>query len=202
MVSQVHAINPENSFVQGSQWYCNTGFKKVGGKCEKVINPENSFVQGSQWYCNTGFKKVGGKCEKVINPENSFVQGSQWYCNTGFKKVGGKCSAMSPEEAEQQRTRVMAARVSAASREFFIDDEKFTLSEISRKCEVYRYGDNYGDVECRGSKFRVIERKCEAYFSEKYEKIGELGCRGSDLRPIERYCTATMYSDLYAEIDC
>ena len=197
-------IKPENSFHQGSQWYCNTGFKKVGDKCQKVIKPENSFHQGSQWYCNTGFKKVGDKCQKVIKPENSFHQGSQWYCNTGFKKVGDQCSAMSPEEAKQQRIQqqILAARARAASREFFIDDEKFTLSEISRKCEVYRWSDNYGDVECSGSKFRVIQRKCEAYFSGKYEKTGELDCRGSELRPIERNCTATMYSDNYGEIGC
>lgn len=111
---------------------------------------------------------------------------------------------MTPEEAERQRIQMqlLAAQARAASREFYVDDERFTLSEISRKCEVYRYSDNYGDVECSGSKFRVIERKCEAYFSGKYEKSGELECRGSDLRPIERYCSTTMYSDNYGDIDC
>ena len=111
---------------------------------------------------------------------------------------------MTLEEAEIQRIQlqILATRARAASREFYVDGEKFTLSEISRKCEVYRYSDNYGDVECSGSKFRVIERKCEAYFSEKYQKIGELECRGSELRPIERYCETTMYSDYYGDIDC
>ena len=111
---------------------------------------------------------------------------------------------MTLEEIEQQRIQqqILVARARAASREFSIDDEKFTLSEISRKCEVYRWSDNYGDVECSGSKFRVIQRKCEAYFSGKYEKTGELECRGSDLRRIERYCSTTMYSDNYGEIDC
>jgi hypothetical protein len=111
---------------------------------------------------------------------------------------------MTPEEIEQQRIQqqILVARARAASREFLIDDEKFTLSEISRKCEVYRWSDNYGDVECSGSKFRVIQRKCEAYFSGKYEKTGELECRGSDLRPIQNYCSTTMYSDNYGEIDC
>ena len=141
---------------------------------------------------------------QVINPENSFVQGGQWYCNNGYSRVGNECQQMTPEEAERQRIQMqtLAAQARAASSEFFVDDERFTLSEISRKCEVYRYSDKYGEVECSGSKFRVIERKCEAYFSGKYEKSGDLECRGGDLRPVERYCSATMYSDKYGDIGC
>ena len=139
-------------------------------------------------------------------PDNAQLNafGSGWVCRNGFKNVGGTCKKMTPEEAEQQRIQIqmLAARARAASREFYVDDEKFTLSEISRKCEVYRHSDNYGDVECSGSKFRVIQRKCEAYFSGKYEKSGELECRGSDLRPIERYCSTSMYSDQYGDIEC
>ena len=109
---------------------------------------------------------------------------------------------MTPEEAEQQRIQMQIMVARTASREFYVDDEEFTLSEVSRKCEVYRYSDNYGDVECSGSKFRVIEWKCEAYFSGKFEKSGELDCQGGDLRSIERYCSTTMYSDSYGDIDC
>ena len=170
--------------------------------------PENAKlnIYGNGWVCNSGYKRVGNGCEVVSIPENAKlnIYGNSWVCNSGYKRVSSKCQRMTPQEAEQQRIQmqVLAARARAASREFFVDDKRFTLSEISRRCEVYRYGDNYGDVECAGSKFRVIERKCEAYFSGKYEKTGELECRGSELRPIERYCGATMYSDSYAEIDC
>ena len=138
------------------------------------------------------------------NPANSYVYGSNWYCNEGYKKIGNECQKMTPQEAERHRIQMqlLAAHSRKTSKEFYVDDEKFTLKEISRKCEVYRYSDNYGDVECSGSKFRVIERKCEAYFSGKYEKSGELECRGSELKPIERYCSTTMYSDSYGEIDC
>ena len=143
---------------------------------------------------------------QVVIPQNAKLNlsGNGWVCETGYKRSGGGCITMTLEEIEQQRIQqqILVARARAASREFSIDDEKFTLSEISRKCEVYRWSDNYGDVECSGSKFRVIQRKCEAYFSGKYEKTGELECRGSDLRRIERYCSTTMYSDNYGEIDC
>ena len=54
----------------------------------QTSNPENSFVQGGNWYCNNGYKKAGNECQKVINPENSFVQGDNWYCNNGYKKAG------------------------------------------------------------------------------------------------------------------
>ena len=112
---------------------------------------------------------------QVNIPENAKLDmyGTGWVCNRGFKKVGNGCQVMSPEEVEQQRIQMqmLAARAKTESREFFVDDERFTLSGVSRKCEVYRYSDNYGDVECSGSKYRVIERKCEAYFSGKYEKL-------------------------------
>ena len=143
---------------------------------------------------------------QISMPENAQlnVYGNGWVCQMGFKRVSQSCIEMSPEEAEQQRIQMqmLAARARAMNKEFYVDGEKFTLSEISRKCDVYRYSDNYGDIECSGSKLRVIERKCEAYFSGRYEKTGELECRGSDLNPIERNCSATMYSDSYADIDC
>ena len=171
---------------------------------QEIKNPPNSYISGSNWYCNIGYKRNGQKCDKVIKPENSYYSGSNWYCNIGYKRNGNECTKMTPQEAEQQRIQMamIAAQARAANREFYIDGEKFTLRDISRKCEVYRYSDNYGDVECRGYEFRVIERKCEAYFSGKYEKSGELECRGSDFRPIERYCSTTMYSDNYGDIDC
>ena len=82
---------PANSWVQGENWYCNSGFKKVGEKCVSINPPANSWVQGANWYCNSGFKKVGKQCVSINPPANSWVQGENWYCNSGFKKVGDKC---------------------------------------------------------------------------------------------------------------
>jgi hypothetical protein len=170
--------------------------------------PKNAKLNlfGDGWVCQNGFKQSGNQCVQVTMPKNAKLNlfGDGWVCQNGFKQSGQTCIRMTPDEAEMQRIQIqiLAAQASAASREFYVDDDKFTLSEISRKCEVYRYSDNYGDVECRGSKFRVIERKCEAYFSSEYEKSGEIECRGSELRPVERYCTASMYSDQYGDIDC
>ena len=170
--------------------------------------PENAQLNayGNGWTCKRGFRQSGQGCIRVSIPENAQLNayGNDWTCSQGYKRVGAECRQMTPEEAEQQRIQmqILAAQARAASREFFVDGERFTLSEISSKCEVYRYSDNYGEMECSGSKFRVIERKCEAYFSGESAKEGELECRGSDLRPIERYCSASMYSDSYGDIDC
>jgi len=82
----------------------------------------------------------------------------------------------------------------------YINGYNFSLSDIERKCEIYKYSDNYGELDCSDSKFKVIEKKCEVYFSGTNE--GEFECRGRDLKIIERKCTATMYSDSYAEIEC
>lgn len=81
-----------------------------------------------------------------------------------------------------------------------IEGHNFSLRDVERKCEVYKYSDSYGDVECRGSSLRAIERKCEAYFYES--QAGELECRGREFRDIERQCSVSMYSGNYGEISC
>ena len=164
--------------------------------------PANAYLIDNQWYCNNGYRRKGNSCVKFAVPDNAYVYGSIWMCNQGYKKVGNACYKMTPQEAELQRLQILTAQARERSEGFMVDDERFTLSEIERKCEVYRYSENYGDVECSGSKLRIVERKCEAYFSGKFETEGELECNGNDLRPIERYCTTSMYSNNYAEIDC
>ena len=86
------------------------------------------------------------------------------------------------------------------ARDVYIDGEQISLRDVARKCEVYKYSDDYGEVECRGSKFRQIERKCEVYFYD--QENGELECRGGDLNPVERYCSVYMYSDSYGDMSC
>ena len=85
------AGQPANSFVSGANWYCNSGFRKAGDRCEALVVPENAFVSGASWYCNSGFRKVGDRCEALVVPENAFVSGANWYCNSGFRKVGDQC---------------------------------------------------------------------------------------------------------------
>jgi len=85
---------PANAFVSGSNWYCKEGFRKVGNECEALVVPQNAFVSGSNWYCKEGFRKVGNQCEALVVPDNAFVSGSNWYCKEGFRKVGSKCEAL------------------------------------------------------------------------------------------------------------
>ncbi len=168
----------------------------------KIDVPPNAHAFGSSWLCNQGYKKRGDGCVKIDVPPNAHAYGSSWLCNQGYKKRGDGCTTMSPQEAEAQKKALSAAARASRDEEFFVDDERFTLREIARKCEVYRYSENYGDVECSGSKFRVIERKCEAYFYDAQESSGEIECRGSELRKIERHCTVEMYSDDYGDMSC
>ena len=98
-IDSIHSSDPEarkagppaNSFVSGANWYCNSGFRKVGDRCEALVVPENAFVSGANWYCNSGFRKVGDRCEALVVPENAFVSGANWYCNSGYRKVGDQC---------------------------------------------------------------------------------------------------------------
>lgn len=91
---------PANSWVSGSNWYCNDGYKRVGNSCEKLNVPRNAWVSGSNWYCNDGFKKVGDQCEALNVPANAWVSGSNWYCNDGYRKVGERCERLNvPQNA-------------------------------------------------------------------------------------------------------
>tara|TARA_Y100000768_G_C23610992_1_gene510524 strand:+ start:157 stop:453 length:297 start_codon:yes stop_codon:yes gene_type:complete len=78
----------------------------------------------------------------------------------------------------------------------------FTLRDIEKKCEVWRWSDNFGDIECRGSDLKIIEKKCEAYFWNRGDDYGDVECRGSDLKIIEKECEVWMWSDDWGDIDC
>ena len=78
----------------------------------------------------------------------------------------------------------------------------FTLRDVENRCEVWRWSESWGDIECSSSDMRIVEQKCEAWFSDPSENYAYIECRGSDLRPIENRCTAWMYSDSYGYIQC
>ena len=98
---------------------------------------------------------------------------------------------------------ILCHSVVAKDLTFYVDGDELTLRNVERKCEVYRYDGSYGELECRGSQYRRMARKCEVYFPDAaVGSPGEIECRGSDYRPVERYCVAYLYSADYAEIDC
>jgi len=76
------------------------------------------------------------------------------------------------------------------------------LSEIERRCDVYKYSDDYGELDCSSSVSdrRSLERSCEVYFYDS--EYGEFECSGYHFRDVERRCEAYLYSSDYAEIDC
>ena len=77
----------------------------------------------------------------------------------------------------------------------------FTLRDVERKCEVWRWSRSWGDVDCRGSEMKIVEQKCEVWFPNAANNYGEIDCRGSDLRAIEN-CSVRMWSESYGDIDC
>ena len=164
--------------------------------------PKNAQVYGQGWTCSFGYKLTADRrgCEKIDLPKNAQVYGQGWTCSVGYKKQGNSCIEMSVTEKSLQLKQIEAAIAASRNQTIKTDDEEFSLRDVARKCEVYRYSENYGEFECSG--LRIVERKCEAYFSGYGDREGDIECSGSDLREIERHCVATMYSDDYAEIDC
>ncbi len=139
---------------------------------------------------------------KIDVPPNAQARGSSWACNIGFKKFGNSCQEMTSKEKAEQIKQIKLRMALERSRAIEVDGDEFSLNDVERKCEVYRYSEIYGDIVCSGSELRIVERKCEAYFSGYGDREGDIECSHSDLKPIERHCVASMYSDDYAEIDC
>ena len=81
-----------------------------------------------------------------------------------------------------------------------IEGYDFSLRDVSRFCEVYKYDESYGEIECRRRNLRPVQRACEVYFYD--QEYGELECRGRDFRILERRCTVYMYSGEYGEVSC
>jgi len=81
-----------------------------------------------------------------------------------------------------------------------VGEYDFTLQDVSYYCEVYKYHDSYGEIECNRRKLRPVERSCEVYFYD--QEYGELECIGSEFRLLERRCTVYLYSEEYGEISC
>jgi len=81
-----------------------------------------------------------------------------------------------------------------------IEGYDFSLDDVEDDCEVYRYSEDYGELECGGVDVDEIEDECNVYFYD--EDQGEISCDGYDLRPVERSCTVYMYSEDYGEVNC
>ena len=109
---------------------------------------------------------------------------------------------MTPEEAATQARMIAAAIASRRSETRYYEGEPYTLREVERRCEVYRYSHDHGEISCR-STLRFVQRRCEVYFSGRSSAQGEIDCRGSELNAIERYCTALVDPDSdYGVIEC
>ena len=76
------------------------------------------------------------------------------------------------------------------------------LREIERRCEIYRYDDQFGELDCSRnvSDRRSLQRKCSAFIYDF--PYGEIECSGSHFRDVERRCEVYMYDSNYGQIDC
>ena len=164
----------------------------------QVTAPANAYVVGNAWYCNSGFRRTGNECVALTVPANAYVVGNAWYCNSGFRRTGNDCVEQTPAEkraADRLRASMMARVLSEN-----LEGHEFSLRDFARRCEAYKYSNEYGELECRGSELRIVERMCEVYFYDLPN--GEIECRGSEFRLLERRCSAILYSEQYAEISC
>ena len=87
---------------------CDSWYKKVWDKCEKIVIPENSILEyykWSPWRCEFWYFKVWDKCDKVVIPENSTLRSYinwniKWECDYGYRRTWEKCDkVIVPENA-------------------------------------------------------------------------------------------------------
>ena len=109
---------------------------------------------------------------------------------------------MTQDEVEAERLRILVITNSQRNEAIDAGGYEFTLRDVERNCEVYRYSDNYGELECSRSNLNYVERSCEVYFAGIDDKEGEFECSRSSLNRVESYCSVSMYSDMYGEVSC
>jgi hypothetical protein len=49
---------------------------------------------GSDWDCERGYERAGGRCDALTLPRNAYLDysGSDWRCESGFRKQGAVCA--------------------------------------------------------------------------------------------------------------
>ena len=101
----ISLTKPANSFIYENNWYCYSGYQRLGNSCvveekEQEIKvttenskyvPPNAYLYGSRWICNLGYEQLGKKCIKISNIANSYQSNGKWYCDLGYEKMEGSC---------------------------------------------------------------------------------------------------------------
>jgi hypothetical protein len=134
----------------------------------------------------------------ILNIYPSYVYAETNYMQLYNSVITGQVEFSRLSSADKRM--ILLIHQSLSTSDDNLDGYDFSLRDVEKKCEAYKYSDSYGDIECSGSSLRIIEKKCEVYFYDSQN--GELECRGSGLRELERKCTVSMYSDNYGDIDC
>ena len=89
-VSSANA-NPPNSYVVGTTWHCNNGYRRIGYQCQMRDIPANSFVHGSNWTCKNGYKRIGNQCQKMNVTANTSAGEPKLDCKTGYTRQADSC---------------------------------------------------------------------------------------------------------------
>lgn len=83
---------PDNGYISGNSWECNSGYTKYEMHCMKI--PPNTYVSDGRFKCSSGFARKGQDITKgcEILPNNAYAFGTGWLCNSGYKKSGNRCN--------------------------------------------------------------------------------------------------------------
>ena len=81
--------------------------------------------------------------------------------------------------------------------------QTFTLEDVERSCEVVRWDEDAGELECRAPGWGREVQNCEVAFVVEDEEVGELFCRVEELALIEERCQAVVErGEEYGEVRC
>lgn len=79
----------------------------------------------------------------------------------------------------------------------------FTLEDVERHCQVLRWNEDAGELECRVPGWGREVQNCEVAFVVGDEEVGELFCRVEELALIEERCQAVVErGEEYGELRC
>ena len=213
---------PANAHVIFGMWFCDVGYQRVDGACEKKEIPANAHETSYGWSCDDGYRWSPQECIPIDIPDNAFAIGSGWECSLGFRRQGDQCSPMSEEEtlAVLERTRArLAADLGLTPEELWklwviqgspLGSESLDLSSgaygfsawtLENSCRVHQPTVGSARLECVGAEAWAIREQCVVIMRGTRSW---LQCRGPDGGPyrVLMNCLVTMENNAYGRITC
>ena len=109
--------------------------------------PENAYVSGNAWYCNTGYRKSFNKCTEMTSQEKQekIRQIQAFQASQRNKTINYDDEEFTLRDVERKCEAYFSGEY---AKNGDIECSDSDLRPVENYCSVSMYSDNYGDIEC------------------------------------------------------